>query len=693
MKTKNNSMNEVTFVAKLGAFTHTRYQKSKDSGQPFLIAQGNIEEAQRDGTGRVKRCDMRLATSGNRKLVSGEMKRPEIADGRDPRNTALVSDARNKAIARGLPLYFTCNLAQVVLWEVSLNPSTPDIEIGEFNLAPIKSSSEVDAYISEIETNWNLFLTEVERHLTALGAKRPPPTSVDVIRLQGAIGKISDEAVGRAETFLQGNPTALEATRTESTQSFGYPFALDPKFKADFRHELAQVLRLAAFVVAQKLILYRVLSESGKRLSVPFTLDEIVLPNAGTDPNAIQIVLDHAIAQAIKRSGDFETVFLPTPNASILFLEPTTKEEISECRVGEAWHELLDAIAAASWSAISHNLVGFLYEAIVDPEYRHALGQHYTQENVVDLITAFAIRKHSDVLLDPASGGGSFLASAYARKRQMGATHVDALAEIWGCEITSFAAELATVTLATADTTAASAYPRVLLMDFFVMRPGMKTGLEIPGIHGKLKIPKVFDAIVGNPPYISYRHQTNQEQVLKALGALPAEISLPKLSGKSDEYVWFLLHATQFLKNTGRLGFVVSSAILFSDYGIPLIRFLAKHYRILAVIDSMVERWFIDADTNTVLLMLERENDQVKRETNEIRFIRLRRPLAQILPPPLDGGRRDGLEATVDLLLLSPHGDADPRFTCVKTIQGADGGIVFAEEANEEETFFEEDKE
>ena len=33
---------------------------------------------------------------------------------------------------------------------------------------------------------------------------------------------------------------------------------------------------------------------------------------------------------------------------------------------------------------------------------------------------------------------------------------------------------------------------------------------------------------------------------------------------------------------------MVSSAILFSDYGIPLIPFVGHHYRIRAIIDSMV---------------------------------------------------------------------------------------------------------
>lgn len=363
----------------------------------------------------------------------------------------------------------------------------------------------------------------------------------------------------------------------------------------------------------------------------------------------------------------------------LLFLDPQTQEQIAECRVGAVWSALLEAIDGASWSAISHNLIGFLYEAIVDTDYRHALGQHYTQENLVDFLTAYSIVAKGDVVLDPAAGGGSFLRSAYGRKRALGATHHDALAQVWGCELSSFAAELSTVTLATADPSEPSAYPRVVVTDFFDLRPKAKTKLELPDVAGPLKLPEYFDAVVGNPPYIAYRYQTNQAKILKALGDLPHEVALPRLSGKSDEYAWFLVHATRFLCKGGRLGFVVSSAILFADYGLPLIRFLAKHYRIRAVVDSMVERWFVDADTNTVLLLLERETDAQHRIDNEIRFVRLRRPLSQLLPPPLSSDRRDELETLIDTLLAAPSGDADPRFTCVTVRQGEHGGIAFVE--------------
>src|SRR6202022_4220075 len=102
---------------------------------------------------------------------------------------------------------------------------------------------------------------------------------------------------------------------------------------------------------------------------------------------------------------------------------------------------LLEAVIQASWLSISQNIVGLLYEVIVEERFRHQLGQFYTPEDVVDVLTTFAIRDPNDLVLDPATGGGSFLRSAYARKRDFGANHARALADIWGCEITAFAAE------------------------------------------------------------------------------------------------------------------------------------------------------------------------------------------------------------------------------------------------------------
>lgn len=670
-------LNEITFVARLGAVTALRAERRRQAGEVVLIESGEVEERQVDGQGRVRRCDIRLNSPTRRKLASGEMKRPEVAEGRDPRNPGLIDDARRKAIARGLPFYFTCNMAEVVLFSVAHRTGEADHEERSYALADISSSREVDANWERIAEGWSAFIDDLEIRLAAASAVRPVVTSADLLTFRDAINEIAEEAIDRVVNRVENDPALAERLRTEAANTFGFAPALKPAFRAAFRDELMQLLRFGAFVIAQKLILYRVLQDSGPRRAEPFTLDPLTLPEASTDPAAVKGVIDLAIGHAIARSGDFETAFLPNPLSEIVFHRPQTPEEETACRVGDVWHALQRVVEGASWVSISRNLVGFLYEIIVDPQFRHQLGQFYTREDVVDLLVGYGVQDLQDVVLDPAAGGGSFLRACYARKRALGENHEEALSDIWGCEITAFAAELSTITLATSDTTEPAAYPRVLLKDFFDLRPSGLADLVIPGRNELLRVPAVFDAVVGNPPYISYRRQTNQGKVLNALATLPDTIVLPRFSGKSDAYVWFIVHATQFLREGGRLAFVVSSALLFSDYGIPLIRFLGRHYKIHAVVDSMVERWFPDADTNTVLLFMERRSDRAPREANIIRFIRLRRPLAQLLPSPEDNNRREVVETFVETLLAAEAGGEDPRMTVNHVEQGPDGGLLF----------------
>jgi hypothetical protein len=614
------------------------------------------------------------------------MKRPEVAEGRDPRNESLIADARRKAVGRGLPFYFTCNMAEIVLFSVGVRPGELDREEAAYELAPITNSRQVLANWDNIALAWSGFLDDLERRLEIVSSVRPPVTAGDVLLLRRAIYDVAEEAIDRVIRRVADEPVLADEARREAAETFGFNVSLNSRYAAQFRDDLLQILRLGVFVVAQKLVLYRSLAESGPLRSAPFQLDPLSVPRHSTDPSSVRASLDQATAHAISRSGDYETAFLLTPHADLVFLPPEGMDESDACRAGEVWGQLLDAIESASWTAINENLVGMLYEVIVDPVYRHELGQHYTREDVVDLLTTFAIREAGDVVMDPASGGGSFSRAAYRRKRMLGEAHESALATTWAFEISAFAAELTTISLATVETAEPAAYPRVLLMDFFDTRPGLRTELEIPGISGTLSIPGEFDAVIGNPPYISYRHQHNQAKVLNALATAPETVAFPRFSGKSDEYVFFIAHATSFIKPGGRLSFVVSSAMLFADYGIPLIRFLARHYKIVAVIDSISERWFVDADTNTILLLLEREEDMDARADNEMRFVRFRHPLARLLPEPTSLERRGSLEDLIADLVASPAGGDDPRFSVTIVRQGPEGGLTSSTAASDDES-------
>lgn len=678
-------MNELTFVARLGGSITLRCERLSDAGQSPLIAKGDVEESQVDAAGSVRRCDIRLSTIGGRKLASGEVKRPELKEGRDCRNESLRSDARNKAIARGLPYYFTCNMARVVLWRVTELPGIPDKEVREYELAQITHSRQVEPHWATIEGAWLDFIDDLESRLQAEDVTRPIATSTEVLVVRNAINAIADEAITRVTRQVALNRTLAMRIRAEALKVFGFNAALETEYPDRLKEDLLQLLRFGAFVATQKLLLYRVLQDTGPKRTDPFRLDPLAIPSDSTDPSAIHKILLLASAHAIERSRDYETAFTPDPLSELLFIKPKTADEIRDCRVGDVWSRLQSAVDSVSWVAISQNLVGYLYEMIVDPQYRHELGQFYTPEDVVDTLVTYAVRNAADRVLDPAAGGGSFLRSAYIRKTALGDFHHTALESTWGCEITAFAAELSTITLATANTEAPAAYPRVVLRDFFMLQPDQVTDLDIPDSEEDIAIPKSYDAVVGNPPYISYRRITNHSAILQSLKRRKGRLKYPRFSGKSDEYVWFLVHATRFLhagnpeKNVpgGRLSFVVSSALLFADYGVPLIQFLGQHYKIISVVDSMVERWFAYADTNAILLMLERCEDSSERSSNTIRFVRLRRRLANLLARPDEPLRRQSLEDLVELVTTAPHGDDDPRISVNHVQQGEHGGLSF----------------
>jgi hypothetical protein len=390
-------INELTFVARLSTQTAIRADRRRSAGLQVLIAKGDVEERQLDpATGRYKRCDIRLSGPTNRKLISGEMKRPEIPEGRDPRSNSLVEDARRKAVACGLPYYFTCNMAEIVLFSVAVRPGGADREEKTYRLAPISSSSEVEAYMPLITANWDAFLDDLERRLEAVATTRRPVTTGDVLLLRKQIFSVAEEAIDRVVARVAGDTGLADQARREAASTFGFNVALNVKYPAAFRNGLLQILRLGIFVVAQKLVLYRVLQESGPNAARPFALDALHVPPTSTDPTAIRVALDGAITHAMERSRDYRTAFHPTPHQGLVFLPPVDAE-VMLCRAGDVWATLLNAINAASWSSIKQNLVGLLYERIVDPEYRHQLGLHYTREDVVDFLTTFAVRSRNEL--------------------------------------------------------------------------------------------------------------------------------------------------------------------------------------------------------------------------------------------------------------------------------------------------------
>src|SRR2546430_4407135 len=149
-----------------------------------------------------------------------------------------------------------------------------------------------------------------------------------------------------------------------------------------------------------------------------------------------------------------------------------------------------------------------------------------------------------------------------------------------------------------------------------------------------------LDAVIGTPPYVRQENIPKAADLKAALRdqskehiAAAAEQAFPgiNLSKQSDLHLYFWPVAAQFLKPEGWFGFLTSSSWLDARYGFALQRWILSHFRLVAVIESVHEPWFEDARVKTAATILQRCEDARKRDENFVRFVRLERPLLEIL--------------------------------------------------------------
>lgn len=134
-----------------------------------------------------------------------------------------------------------------------------------------------------------------------------------------------------------------------------------------------------------------------------------------------------------------------------------------------------------------------------------------------------------------------------------------------------------------------------------------------------MKIP-VFDACVGNPPYIRHElieHKETWNNLIKI------SFGIDKINQQSDLYVYYLMHTASFLKEGGRLGYVISASWLDISFGGGLQKFMMDNFKIIAILDQQKNRSFETASVNTIILILEKTSNANARAENFVKFVRI----------------------------------------------------------------------
>jgi len=342
---------------------------------------------------------------------------------------------------------------------------------------------------------------------------------------------------------------------------------------------------------------------------------------------------------------------------------------------------LIHDFKTRDFAALPQDVVGTVFERLIPPEERSGLGQYFTSENLCDLVNAFCINSPTDKVLDSTCGTGTFLIRAYDRLRWLGQhDHFTLLSQLWGVDIAPFPAELATINLFRQKISEYGNFPRIICQDFFRINAGdtfrfppPKMDLEHPE-EMEERIPQ-FDAIVGNFPYVSAdqieRHEAGYLEFLRQrlvadwFDEYPDVFHYPtkkqqdffeksiaegqhkssdrkavqhRISGFADLYVHLFFHTARFLKPGGRMGIVTSNAWLDVNYGHELQKFVLKHFKIIAILESRCEPWFTEASVNTIVTVVERCDDPTDRDSHLVKFVKVQKPLTELIPgdPVLD---------------------------------------------------------
>lgn len=639
MSARQARIHEVTFCAQVKSWSEALFTDRPQLG----FKRVEIEESSAKSR---KRSDLRVYdTKGNLRLA-GEVKLPGTIEGRNAFAHDLVDDAFRKAANAGAEFFFTWTVNDFVLFDAKAwQKQLMDKQVKVFGLGLDLAAPE-DVGRPEIVARIQAFLAEFFTEFSGILAGTRPqwatPLDEFFVRafeshidwpVQLAAAHMHDRAAtdrgfdGRLQEWM-GREQGWQVLRQDVRE---------------WRALLDRAARTLCYVFANRLLFYE--SVRAKHPS----LGALAVPRQVSDATALYAHFQRAFQAAVTATGDYETIFYPETRGA----DWTGPLIFGHADAPEAWRAVLANLQPFDFHTIRSDVLGGIFKRLIAPEERHKFGQHYTSEDLVDVVNAFCIRRGSAVLLDPACGSASFLVRAYHRKAWLDPSlrHDELLRGVFGADIALFAAHLAALNLAARDIKSDENYPFIRRGNFFEVarqvhenRPFCRVpeafrqddGSRLPD---EIYLPEL-DAVVGNPPYVRQellpkrdraRRQapmTTKEELADLVARVWPGLTL---SRRSDLHCYFWPCATWRLKEGGWFGFLVSSSWLDVEYGFRLQEWVLQNFRIHAIIESNAEPWFEDARVKTCAVILQRCSDPAERQAQPVKFVRLDRTLAELL--------------------------------------------------------------
>lgn len=219
-------------------------------------------------------------------------------------------------------------------------------------------------------------------------------------------------------------------------------------------------------------------------------------------------------------------------------------------------------------------------ETTADPIDTAALrkkrGAFFTPTEITRFMADWAIQTADDLIFEPAVGDAAFLVAAVSRLRQLG-DQTDVRPTVHGVEIHS-----QSVSAGCGRVYEAGGEAVIEHSDFFAIEPK-----------------PVYDAVIGNPPFIRFQNFHGDERARSREAALRAGVAL---SGLASSWAAFVIHSALFLKQGGRLALVLPAELLSVNYAAPVRKYLFNHFRDIQLV-LFDEQVFSEAEADVVLLL------------------------------------------------------------------------------------------
>lgn len=615
------SVNERTFQGELFRIINNALVEQEEIKFLKITQEENVGKK-----GQARFSDGKLYSKINsKKIVSFELKNSKW----DATDDVLVADAASKALNKGYEYFVTGTPRQLVVFKtfqegVPLNERKLKI----YTISSIKSDDSIllPSYEKDVTPKLIQFLKELSDLVH--GVKPIQWDSIDkffVNKLSSYILEASAHMFHPMYKMIQEDrPFRNKLKQYLRSQDI---FNVTTNFDSTDVYNISQ---LSNYLLYLKIIFYSYLQREVPELN----LKVLEIPE---DKKLLNKTLRNRFDDVLKH--DFELIF--------------SKNILDEFEFDESYTNTLKnnikQIGNLDFAGLNSDIIGSIYNTLIDNQEQHDRGQHFTNTNEVDIVNSFCITNKTKYVLDSGCGAGTFLVRAYLALKHYNKhlSHQELLERVWGIEIASFPSFLATMNLSLLDIKCLDNYPVIINDDF----SNIKTASTYTGIFlnvdntfkvknlGKKKtevtIPK-FDACVGNPPYIRQELIINKDDWSKLV---EVEFGIKKINQQSDLYVYYLMHTASFLKEGGRLGYVISSSWLDVSFGTGLQKYLLDFFKIIAIIDHQKVRSFETALINTVILIIERCDVIEQRESNEIKFVRVQTDYDDLLGGANDSDR------------------------------------------------------